>query len=115
MNFSKSILLTVICSAGLLAPAIAATNPDPATFQADKDQHIANILERIQIDQKNLSCVQAAQDHAALNACDETIKQDHDVLEPKVEAPVADKKAPIADKKIQKGTKNKARNNVYSD
>lgn len=124
MNFSKSILLTVIYSAGLLAPAIAATNSDPATFQADKDRYIANILERIQIDQKNLSCVQTAQDHAALNACDVTVKQGPDSVEPeikapvadkKVETPVADKKAPIADKKIQKGTKNKARNNVYSD
>lgn len=123
MNFTKSILLTVIYSAGLLIPAIAVADSDPATFQADKDRYIANILERIQIDQKNLSCVQTAQDHAALQACDQIIKQDHDVLEPKVEAPiepkaeapVADKKAPIADKKTQKGAKNKARNSIYSD
>lgn len=101
MNLTKSILLTVIYSAGLLAPAIAAAapdpnpdpDPDPATFQADKGRHIANILERIQIAQKNLSCVQAAQDHTALNACDETVKQNHDVLEPEVKAPIANKKA----------------------
>jgi len=95
VNLTKSILLTVIYSAGLLAPAIAvaAPDPDPATFQADKGRHIANILERIQIAQKNLSCVQAAQDHTALNACDETVKQNHDVLEPEVKAPIANKKA----------------------
>lgn len=100
MNFTKSILLAVIYSASLLAPAMAAADTDPATFQADKERHIANILEKIQIDQKNLSCVQAAQDHAALKACDVPVKQDHDALEPKTEAPDADKKA-------QKDTKNK--------
>lgn len=102
MNFTKSTLLTVIYGASLLLPAIstAATDPDPATFQADKDRYIATILESIQIDQKNLSCVQAAQDHAALKACGELVAQDHDVLEPKVEAPIADKTS-------QKSAKNK--------
>lgn len=102
MNFTKSILLAVIYSAGSLAPAIAVadTDADTATFQADKERHIAKILERIQIDQKNLSCVQAAQDHASLKTCDDTVKQDHDVAEPKAEAPVADKKA-------KNGAKNK--------
>ena len=102
MYFTKSMLSAVIYAVGLLAPAMAVAAPDPATFQADKDQHIATILERIQIDQKNLSCVQAAQDHAALKACGELVKQDHDVLEPKVEAPMADKAS-------QKSPNNKAR------
>jgi hypothetical protein len=104
MNFTKLILLAVIYSAGLLIPAlsVAAPDSDPATFEADKGRHIANILEKIQIAQKNLSCVQAAQDHTALNACDETVKQDHDVLEP-------EKKAPIADKKAQKNAKPKGK------
>jgi len=44
--------------------------------------------------------VQAAQDHAALKACDVHVKQDQDALEPKTEAPDANKKA-------QKDTKNK--------
>ncbi|MDP1665662.1 MAG: hypothetical protein Q8L79_11120 [Methylobacter sp.] len=96
----KYILLTVIYSAFLLIPAMAVADSDPETFQADKDQHIANILERIQIDQKDLSCVQAAQDHEALKACRITIKEDRDTLETKV-------KAQTEDKKVQKGTKNK--------
>ncbi|HEY8097038.1 MAG TPA: hypothetical protein VIE65_13225 [Methylobacter sp.] len=100
MNFTKSILLAAIYSTGLLAPVMAIADTDPATFQTEKERHIANILARIQIDQKNLSCVQAAQDHAALKICDETAKQDHDASEPKAEAPVADKKA-------QKDAKNK--------
>lgn len=102
MNFTKSILLTVIYSAGLLAPAIAVADADPATFQAEKDQHIAKILERIQIDQKDLSCVQAAQDHAALEACNLIVKPDHEVLEPKADAPV-----PAIVKKTKKGTTSK--------
>lgn len=102
MHFTKLILLAVTYSAGLLlAPAMAVADADPGTFQAEKERHIANILARIQIDQKNLSCVQTAQDHAALKVCDETAKQDHDASEPKVEAPAA------ADKKASKDTKNK--------
>jgi len=96
----KYILLTITYSAFLLISAIAVADHDPATFQADKDQHIANILERIQIDQKDLSCVQAAQDHEALKACRITIKEDRDTLETKVKAQTDDKKA-------QKGAKNK--------
>ena len=102
MNFKKSTLLTVIYGASLLLPAMSTAATDPATFQADKDRYIVTILERIQIDQKNLSCVQAAQDHAALKACGELVTQDHDVLEPKVEAPMADKAS-------QKSPNNKAR------
>jgi len=101
VNFTKSILLTVTYSAVLLAPALAiADDPDPATFQAEKDRQIANVLEKVQIAQKNLSCVQAAQDHAALKVCAETFKQDYDVSETKV-------KAQTTDKKTQKGVKNK--------
>ena len=104
MNFTKSILLTVLYTAGLLTSAISVATPDldPATFQADKDRDIASILEKIQIAQKNLSCVQAAQDHTALNACDDTVKQDHDAVEPEI-------KAPIAGKKTQKGTNHKGK------
>jgi hypothetical protein len=88
----------------LLAPAISVATPDldPATFQADKDRHIANILEKIQIAQKNLSCVQAAQDQTALNTCDDTVKQAHDAVEPEI-------KAPIIEKKTQKGPNHKGK------
>lgn len=106
MNFTKSILLSVIYSAGILVPALAAAESDPATFQGDKERRIAKILERIQIDQKNLSCLQGAQDHAALKVCDEIAKQDHDVSEPKEEPK---QEAPAADKKPQKDAKNKAK------
>ncbi len=111
MNFTKSILFTVLYCASLLAPAMAVADTEPTTFQSDKDRHIAKILARIQIDQKNLSCVQTAQDQTALNACDATGKQDHEALDPKVEtpAPAADKKAPIVDKKTQNGAKHKAK------
>jgi len=82
MNSTRPVLLTVIYSAALLIPAIAIA--DPAAFQADKDREIANVLEKVQIAQKHLSCVQAAQDHAALKTCSETFKQDHDVSETKI-------------------------------
>jgi hypothetical protein len=101
----KSILLAAIFGASLLASAITVAAPEVTTFQAEKERHIANILARIQIDQKNLSCVQTAQDDAALKACDATGKQDHETLEPKAEEQVVDKKAPIADKKHQKAQK----------
>jgi len=100
VNFTKSILLPMIYSAGLLIPAMAVADTDQAVFQADKDRAIANVLEKVQIAQKNLSCVQAAQDHAALKACDETFKQAYDVSETKIKAQGADKKA-------QKNTKDK--------
>ncbi|MDP1772145.1 MAG: hypothetical protein Q8L15_07660 [Methylobacter sp.] len=106
MNFTKLFLLAVMYSAGLLTPSMAVADTDPATFQAEKERHIAKILERIQIDQKNLSCLQAAQEHAALKVCDETAKQDHDVSEPKEEPK---QEAPVADKKTQKDTKNKGK------
>lgn len=93
MNLTKSMVLTVVYSAVLLLPAMALAASDSAAFQADKEQRIANVLERIQIAQKNLSCVQTAEDHAALKICDETFKQDHDVLEAKLKAQSADKKA----------------------
>jgi hypothetical protein len=109
MNFTKSILFAVLYGTGLLAPAMAIADTEPTTFQAEKDRHIAKILARIQIDQKNLSCVQNAQDQTALNACDATGKQDHEALEPKVETPAANKKAPVADKKTQNSSKNKAK------
>lgn len=79
---------------------MAVADSDQATFQADKDRQIANVLEKVQIAQKNLSCVQAAQDHAALKVCAENFKQDYDVSETKV-------KAQTADKNTQKNTKNK--------
>ncbi|MGZ4970293.1 MAG: hypothetical protein ACXV8O_17025 [Methylobacter sp.] len=100
MNFIKSTLLTVICSAGLLASGMAVADADQDTFQEDKDRQIANVLEKVQIAQKNLSCVQAAQDHAALKVCEENFKQDYDVSETKV-------KAQANDKKNQKGKKDK--------
>jgi hypothetical protein len=100
VNFTKSILLTVIYSAGLLIPAIALADADPATFQADKDREIANVLEKVQAAQKHLSCVQAAQDHAGLKVCDEAFKPNQDVPETKV-------KEQVPDKKEQKNEKNK--------
>lgn len=84
MNFTKSIVLTVSYSAVLLAPVMAVAAFDPAAFQADKERHIANVLERIQVDQKNLSCVQTAEDQAALKACDEAFKQDPGIPETKL-------------------------------
>jgi hypothetical protein len=105
VNFTKSTLLTVIYSAGLLTPtlSVAAPDPDQTTFQADKEHYIATILERIQIAQKNLSCVQVAQDHAALTACGVSINQEPVASEPKVKTPV------ITDKKAQKDVKNKGK------
>lgn len=100
MSFTKSILLTVIYSASLLTPAIALAEADPATFQADKEREIAKVLEKVQTAQKNLSCVQAAEDHAALKACEEAFKQNQDVPETKV-------KEQVPDKKVQKSEKNK--------
>lgn len=100
MNLTKLILSAAVYAASSMTSAIAVADTDPATFQAEKDRHIANILEKIRIDQKNLSCVQNAQDHTALKACVETDKQDNSAPEPKAETP------PNADKKAQKSVKN---------
>ncbi len=95
MYFTKSILSTVFYALGLLAPALALADAEPGSFQADKERQIAIVLESVQIAQKNLSCVQAAQDLAALNACNVIVKK-----EPKAEA------AQDCDKKAPKVTKN---------
>jgi len=92
MNVTKLILFSAFYGASLLAPATVIADTESTTFEADKDRYIANILERIQIDQKNLSCVQAAQDQTALKACDVPVKSDDNALVPKVEAPITDKK-----------------------
>lgn len=104
MNFTKLILSAAACAAVSMASATALAETDPATFQADKDRSIAIILERIRIDQKDLSCVQAAEDHAALKACDEAVKQDHSVAEPKAEEPQNIDKKP---QKVMKNSKQK--------
>lgn len=101
MNISKSILLTTVYSMGLLIPAIALADTDPATFQADKDREIASVLEKVQIAQKHLSCVQAAQDHAGLKVCDETFNPSQNVPETKVKEQGTDKK----DQKIENNKK----------
>jgi hypothetical protein len=101
VNFTKSILLTVIYSAGLLIPAITFADSDPATFQADKDREIAKVLEKVQVAQKHLSCVQAAQDHAGLKVCDETFNPSQNVPETKVKEQTNDKN----EQKIEKNKK----------
>lgn len=78
MNVTKSMLLAVIYSLGLAVPALAIADSDDTAFQAEKERQIAIVLEKVQIAQRNLSCVQSAQDHAALKACDEAFKQSHD-------------------------------------
>lgn len=102
MNFTKSIFTATICSASLLTSALAVADAETTAFQADKEHQIAKILERIQIDQKNLSCVQNAQDEPSLKACVETVKQAHEAAEPKPAAP-----APVCDKKPEKAVTNK--------
>lgn len=101
MNFTKSILLTVIYSAGLLIPAMTVAAAEQDTFQADKDREIAKVLEKVQVAQKHLSCVQAAQNHEELNACEEAFKPKQDVPETKAKEPEADKK----EQKIEKSKK----------
>jgi hypothetical protein len=89
MNFTQSVLSATIS----LIPVFAVAAADTSGFQSAKEQHIAKILERIQIDQKNLSCMQNAQDEPALKACVETVKQAHEAAEPKkAEKPTCDKK-----------------------
>ncbi|MGZ5006342.1 MAG: hypothetical protein ACXWE9_03880 [Methylobacter sp.] len=100
MSFTKLILLMLIYSVGLLAPAMAVADDDSADFQSEKNRQIAHVVEKVQIAQKHLSCLQAAQDHAALKVCDETFKQDQDDSDTKVKAQGAEKKA-------AKGGKNK--------
>jgi hypothetical protein len=100
VSFTK-LILTVIYSVGLLAPAMAIAD-DSADFQADKDRQIAHVVEKVQIAQKHLSCLQAAQDHEALKVCDETFKQDQDDSDTKVKAQASDKKAPKAGKNKEK-------------
>lgn len=93
MTFTKSALLI----AGFLAFGTAFSAPNPAAFQAEKDARIANIQERLQIVQNHLSCVQAAQDHAAIKVCHMTAEQGNKVLTEKIKAQIAEKKqAPAA-------------------
>jgi hypothetical protein len=105
------ILLTVICNALLLVPAIAAADADPATFKADKERQTAAVLEKVQTAQKNLSCVQEAQDHAALKICEEDFKQKFSVPETKENVAETKEKQPCQcpDKKVRKSTKAKTK------
>lgn len=89
MNFTKSTLL----AAGLLASTSGFSAPDPAAFMAMKEMHIANIQARLDIVQKHLSCVQAAQDQAAIKACHDAVKQEHKALAEKIKSQRADRKA----------------------
>lgn len=98
VSFTKQTILTITYSAGLLASAMAVAETDPASFQAEKDRQIANVLEKVQIAQKNLSCVQAAQDHADLKACDEVFKQSNDASDTKGKEQATDKKTPKPEK-----------------
>ena len=104
MNPKKSILLTLAYSAFLLVPAMAVADTDTATFQADKARQTAIVLEKVQTAQKNLSCVQEAQDHAALKVCEEDFKQ-------KFVAPETKEKpqCQCPDKKVRKSTKAKTK------
>lgn len=102
MNFIKSILLTVIYSVSLLIPAITIADTGQEAFQADKDREIATVLEKVQIAQKHLSCVQAAQDHAALKVCDEAFKPAQNVPETKVKEHATDKKEQPIEKNKKK-------------
>lgn len=54
--------------------AQAQTPPRPggARFEAHKQQELARIANRIQVLQTLQSCVQAAADHHAVKACNET-------------------------------------------
>lgn len=102
MESKNSILLTVVYSAFLLVPALAVADTDPATFKADKERQIAIVLEKVQTAQKNLSCVQEAQDHAALKVCEEDFKQ-------KFVIPETTEKQPCQcpDKKVRKSAKSR--------
>jgi hypothetical protein len=80
-----------LCVAFLATSAMAVE--DAATFQAAKDQQVANLQERVQIVQAHLTCVQAAADHAGLKACEATAKAAGDALEAKVKAARDAKKA----------------------
>ncbi|MGZ8239017.1 MAG: hypothetical protein ACXWTY_14220 [Methylobacter sp.] len=100
MKPKNSILLTVAYSAFLLVPAVAVADTDPAAFNADKERQIAIVLEKVQTAQRNLSCVQEAQDHAALKICEEDFKQ-------KFAVPETEAKQPCPDKKVQKSVKSK--------
>jgi hypothetical protein len=74
---------------------MAVAETDAETFKADKERQTAAVLEKVQTAQKNLSCVQEAQDHAALKVCEEDFKQKFSVPEPQEKPPCQcpDKKA----------------------
>lgn len=79
---STSMILLVL--AGLLASTMATAAPEPAAFQAEKTKRLAGIQEKLQIVQKHLACVEASQDHAALKACHDTARKEHDALTAKL-------------------------------
>ncbi len=91
----KSMAIMVVFGVSVAASVAMAGDKaaqDPAVFQAMKDQHVANLQERLQIVQTHLSCVQAAQDGATMKACKDAAKQQNDALDAKVKVQKANKK-----------------------
>lgn len=109
MKPKNSILLTVTCSAFLLIPAIAIADTDSEAFKADKERQTAVVLEKVQSAQKSLSCVQEAQDQAALKVCEEDFKQKFSVPVTKENVAETTEKQPCQcpTKKARKSTKTK--------
>ncbi len=93
MHIIKSSIIPVIITAGALVSSVAIAAPNPAAFQASKDQQIAVLQERLQMVQTNLSCVQAASDQAGLKSCQEAAKQKNNEFQAKLKAKRAEKKA----------------------
>lgn len=91
-----NIKISLVMIAGVLASSMAMAaekTPDPAVFQANKEQRLSNLQERLQVIQTHITCLQAAQDHAAMKACHDTAKQQGDALDAKFKALSAEKKA----------------------
>ncbi len=90
MSFTKNFLLV----AGLLVSTAAfSASPAPGDFQAAKAAHIANIQARLQSVQKQLSCVEAAQDVAAIKVCHDAAKEERQALVEKMKLQRAERKA----------------------
>ena len=53
-------------------PGAPKGQPDPARFAEHKQKVLARIQSRLEIMQTLQSCVQAANDHAAIKACEKT-------------------------------------------
>ncbi len=93
MYIIKFSIIPIIFATGVLVSSVSVAAPNQAAFQASKDQQIANLQERMQMVQANLSCIQVAKDPVGLKSCQEAAKKKSEEFQEKLKAQRAKQKA----------------------